>query len=127
MAQRSTSEAHCPYDSKQAIRKLVADSVTAALEAQAATMASANNPNRNIGPTGSPVLKTENYKEFIQTVNLSTYMVREGAGCLIRVVCKQTNHNLSSRRAKAKQSNICYYYSELTMPFLVEDAYAHPM
>ncbi|GJR73010.1 hypothetical protein Tco_0085375 [Tanacetum coccineum] len=30
-----------------AIRKLVADSVTAALEAQAATMANASNPNRN--------------------------------------------------------------------------------
>nr|GEU51732.1 putative reverse transcriptase domain-containing protein [Tanacetum cinerariifolium] len=48
-----------------AIRKLVADSVTAALEAQAATMANANNPNRNTGPTGIPVVKTRNYKEFI--------------------------------------------------------------
>ncbi|GKD27091.1 putative ribonuclease H-like domain-containing protein, partial [Tanacetum coccineum] len=37
-----------------AIRKLVADSVTAVLEAQAATMANANNPNRNTGPTGTP-------------------------------------------------------------------------
>nr|GEW41626.1 reverse transcriptase domain-containing protein [Tanacetum cinerariifolium] len=45
------------------IRKLVADSVTAALEAQAATMANANNPNRNTGPTGIPVVKTGNYKE----------------------------------------------------------------
>ncbi|GJR31509.1 hypothetical protein Tco_1107741 [Tanacetum coccineum] len=33
-----------------AIRQLVADSVAAALEAQAATMASTDNPNRNIGP-----------------------------------------------------------------------------
>ncbi|GJS68647.1 hypothetical protein Tco_0683212 [Tanacetum coccineum] len=48
-----------------AIRKLVADSVTAALEAKAATMANASNPNRNIGPTGTPVVKTGNYKEFI--------------------------------------------------------------
>ncbi|GJW73493.1 hypothetical protein Tco_0132863, partial [Tanacetum coccineum] len=47
------------------IRKLVADSVTAALEAQAATMASASNPNRNTDPTGTPVLKMGNYKEFI--------------------------------------------------------------
>ncbi|GJY69396.1 hypothetical protein Tco_0472378 [Tanacetum coccineum] len=38
-----------------AIRKLVADSVTATLEAQAATMANANNPNRNTGPTGTPL------------------------------------------------------------------------
>ncbi|GKD05140.1 reverse transcriptase domain-containing protein, partial [Tanacetum coccineum] len=48
-----------------AIRKLVADSVTAALEAQAATTASASNPNRNTNPTGTPAMKMGNYKEFI--------------------------------------------------------------
>ncbi|GKC30816.1 hypothetical protein Tco_1038110 [Tanacetum coccineum] len=48
-----------------AIRKLVAGSVTLALEAQAATMASTSNPNRNTGTTGTPVAKTGNYKEFI--------------------------------------------------------------
>ncbi|GKB90450.1 putative reverse transcriptase domain-containing protein [Tanacetum coccineum] len=59
----STSE---PLAMTQAvIRKLVADSVTAALEAQAATIASTSNPNRNTGPTGTPVAKTGNYKEFI--------------------------------------------------------------
>ncbi|GJZ62109.1 reverse transcriptase domain-containing protein [Tanacetum coccineum] len=47
------------------IKKLVADSVAAALEAQAATMASTSNPNRNTGPTRTPVAKTGNYKEFI--------------------------------------------------------------
>ncbi|GJV28615.1 hypothetical protein Tco_1385063 [Tanacetum coccineum] len=47
------------------IRKLVADSVTSALKAQAATMVNTSNPNRNTGPTGTPVAKTENYKEFI--------------------------------------------------------------
>ncbi|GKD63163.1 hypothetical protein Tco_1305271, partial [Tanacetum coccineum] len=50
---------------QDAIRKLVADSVTSALEAQAATMASASNPNRNTDPTGTPVVKMGNYKEFI--------------------------------------------------------------
>ncbi|GJZ36434.1 reverse transcriptase domain-containing protein [Tanacetum coccineum] len=59
----STTEA--PAMTQDAIRKLVAESVTSALEAQAATMASASNPNRNTGPTGTPVVKTGNYKEFI--------------------------------------------------------------
>ncbi|GKE95222.1 hypothetical protein Tco_1580077 [Tanacetum coccineum] len=59
----STSEA--PAMTQAAIKKLVADSVTAALEAQAATMVSTSNPNRNTGPTGTPVAKTGNYKEFI--------------------------------------------------------------
>nr|GEW96922.1 reverse transcriptase domain-containing protein [Tanacetum cinerariifolium] len=48
-----------------AIRKFVADSVTGALEAQAATMANTSSPDRNIGPTGTPVAKIKNYKEFI--------------------------------------------------------------
>ncbi|GKF53920.1 reverse transcriptase domain-containing protein, partial [Tanacetum coccineum] len=34
-------------------------------QAQAATMAGTSNPNRNTGPTGTPVAKTGNYKEFI--------------------------------------------------------------
>nr|GEU69208.1 reverse transcriptase domain-containing protein [Tanacetum cinerariifolium] len=59
----STSEA--PAMTQAAIRKFVADSVTVALEAQAATMANTSNPNRNTGPTRTPVAKTRNYKEFI--------------------------------------------------------------
>ncbi|GJR04680.1 hypothetical protein Tco_0527664 [Tanacetum coccineum] len=59
----STTEA--PAMTQDAIRKLVADSVTSALEAQAAIMASASNPDRNTGPTGTPAVKTGNYKEFI--------------------------------------------------------------
>ncbi|GKG19377.1 hypothetical protein Tco_0376476, partial [Tanacetum coccineum] len=38
---------------QDAIRKLVADSVTAALEVQAATMASASNTNKNTNHTGT--------------------------------------------------------------------------
>nr|GFA18106.1 hypothetical protein [Tanacetum cinerariifolium] len=52
----STSEASAM--TQAAIRKFVADSVTAALEAQAATMANTSNPDRNTGPTGTPVAKT---------------------------------------------------------------------
>ncbi|GJU49850.1 hypothetical protein Tco_1219405 [Tanacetum coccineum] len=57
----STSES--PAMTQDAIRKLVADSVTTALEAQAATMAS--NPDRNTNLTGTPAAKMGNYKEFI--------------------------------------------------------------
>nr|GEX09322.1 hypothetical protein [Tanacetum cinerariifolium] len=51
--------------SQAAIKKFVADSVTAALEAQAVTMANTSNLNRNTGPTRTLVAKTGNYKEFI--------------------------------------------------------------
>ncbi|GKD81976.1 hypothetical protein Tco_1348815, partial [Tanacetum coccineum] len=43
----------------------IADGITAALEAQAAAMANADNPNRNTGPREIPVAKRGNYKEFI--------------------------------------------------------------
>ncbi|GKB68124.1 hypothetical protein Tco_0929536, partial [Tanacetum coccineum] len=65
MPPKRTSTSEAPAMTQAAIRKLVADSVTSALEAQAATMANTSNPNRNTGPTGTPVAKMGNYKEFI--------------------------------------------------------------
>ncbi|GKC92170.1 hypothetical protein Tco_1157612, partial [Tanacetum coccineum] len=55
----STSEA--PAMTQDAIRQLVADSVTAALEAQAA----ADNTNRNTGPRKTPVARKFTYKKFM--------------------------------------------------------------
>ncbi|GJV31326.1 hypothetical protein Tco_1391726 [Tanacetum coccineum] len=48
MAPKRKSTSAAPAMTQAAIRKLVIDSVAAALEAQAATMANANNTNRNI-------------------------------------------------------------------------------
>ncbi|GJS76447.1 hypothetical protein Tco_0726328 [Tanacetum coccineum] len=56
----STSEA--PAMTQAAIRKLVADSVTTALEAQAANMANTDNTTR---PREAPVAKQCTYKEFM--------------------------------------------------------------
>nr|GEV39472.1 hypothetical protein [Tanacetum cinerariifolium] len=57
--------------------------VAAALEAQAAAMANANNPNRNTGPREIHVVKKGNYKEFI---NYQSFYFNgtEGAVRLIR-------------------------------------------
>ncbi|GJT31223.1 hypothetical protein Tco_0911498 [Tanacetum coccineum] len=59
----STSAA--PAITQAAIRQLVADSVAAALEAQAANMANTDNTNRNTGPRETPIARKGNYKEFI--------------------------------------------------------------
>ncbi|GJR47112.1 reverse transcriptase domain-containing protein [Tanacetum coccineum] len=59
----STSET--PAITLAAIHQLITDGIFAALKAQCATMASASNPNRNTGPTGTPVAKRGNYKEFV--------------------------------------------------------------
>ncbi|GKG14374.1 hypothetical protein Tco_0353974, partial [Tanacetum coccineum] len=50
-----TSTSAAPAITQAAIRQLVADSVAAALKAQAATIASTDNPNRNTGPRETPV------------------------------------------------------------------------
>ncbi|GJY31264.1 reverse transcriptase domain-containing protein [Tanacetum coccineum] len=59
----STSDA--PAMTQAAIRKLVADSVTAALETQAATMANTDNTNRNTEEREAPVARQCSYKEFM--------------------------------------------------------------
>nr|GFA15009.1 putative reverse transcriptase domain-containing protein [Tanacetum cinerariifolium] len=63
MPPKRTSTSEALAMTQAAIKKFVADSVTAALEVQATTMANTSNPNRNTVPTGTPVAKTGNYKE----------------------------------------------------------------
>ncbi|GKA30084.1 hypothetical protein Tco_0716329, partial [Tanacetum coccineum] len=65
MAPKRTSTFATPAMTQAAIRKLVADSVAVALEAQAATMANADNTNRNTGQSGTPVARKCSYKEFM--------------------------------------------------------------
>ncbi|GKB50577.1 hypothetical protein Tco_0901330 [Tanacetum coccineum] len=54
MPPKRTSTSKAPSMTQAAIKKLVTDSVTSALEVQAATIADTSNPNRNTGPTGTP-------------------------------------------------------------------------
>nr|GEV10117.1 reverse transcriptase domain-containing protein [Tanacetum cinerariifolium] len=65
MPPKRTSTSATPAMTQDAIRQLVANSVTAALEAQAATMANTNNLNKNTRPRETPVEKRGNYEEFI--------------------------------------------------------------
>ncbi|GJU72937.1 hypothetical protein Tco_1264342 [Tanacetum coccineum] len=51
-----------PSMTQAAIRQLVVDSIAAALEAQAATLANTNNSNRNTRPRETPVAKGETIK-----------------------------------------------------------------
>ncbi|GJV25245.1 reverse transcriptase domain-containing protein [Tanacetum coccineum] len=64
MPPKRTSTSETPVITLDAIQQLIANGIATALEAQAAIMASACNPNRNTGPTGTPVAKMGNYKEF---------------------------------------------------------------
>ncbi|GJV94638.1 putative reverse transcriptase domain-containing protein [Tanacetum coccineum] len=65
MAPKRTPTSTAPVMSQAAIRKLVADSVVAALEAQAATRANVDNTNRKTGPREARVARKCSYKEFM--------------------------------------------------------------
>ncbi|GJW45047.1 putative reverse transcriptase domain-containing protein [Tanacetum coccineum] len=83
MPPKRTSTSKAPAMTQAAIRKLVADSVTAALEAQAATMANADNTNRNTGEREAPVARKCSYKEFMSCQPIN-FKGTEGAVGLIR-------------------------------------------
>ncbi|GJV40213.1 hypothetical protein Tco_1418653 [Tanacetum coccineum] len=67
-----------PAMTQAAIQQLVADSVAAALEAQAATMASTDNPNRNTGPRENACEENRNkfYNLVMKGNDLKTYARR---------------------------------------------------
>ncbi|GJU81403.1 hypothetical protein Tco_1283768 [Tanacetum coccineum] len=81
MAPKRTPTSAVPAMSQAAIRKLVADSVSAALEAQAATMT--NTDNTNTGPREAPVVRKCRYKEFMSRQPFN-FKGTEGAISLIR-------------------------------------------
>ncbi|GKF41627.1 reverse transcriptase domain-containing protein, partial [Tanacetum coccineum] len=74
----STSEA--PAMTQAAIKKLVADSVTATLEAQAANMTNTDNTTR---PREAPMARQCSYKEFMSCQPIN-FKGTEGANGLIR-------------------------------------------
>ncbi|GJV58143.1 putative reverse transcriptase domain-containing protein [Tanacetum coccineum] len=65
IAPKRISTSVAPAMTQAAIRKLVADSVATALEAQAANMENADNTNRNTEESETPVVRKCSYKEFI--------------------------------------------------------------
>ncbi|GJT44899.1 putative reverse transcriptase domain-containing protein [Tanacetum coccineum] len=83
MAPKRTPTSAAPAMSQAAIRKLVADSVFAALEAQAATMANTDNTTRNTRQSGTPVARNCSYKEFMSCQPFN-FKGTEGAVGLIR-------------------------------------------
>ncbi|GKE04409.1 reverse transcriptase domain-containing protein, partial [Tanacetum coccineum] len=90
-----------------AIRKLIADSVTAALEAQVATMKNADNTNRNIEERGKC-----SYKEFISCQPIN-FKGSEGAVGLIHWF----------ERIESVFSQALSWWNSFTQPIGIEEAY----
>ncbi|GJS30209.1 putative reverse transcriptase domain-containing protein [Tanacetum coccineum] len=107
------------------IRESSYKSQLSAQEAQAATMASASNPDRNTGPTGTPVVKTGNYKEFISCQPFY-FNGTEGAVGLIRWF--ERTKSVFSRSRCAEENKVTFATGTLTDDALSWwNAYAQPM
>ncbi|GJT86817.1 putative reverse transcriptase domain-containing protein [Tanacetum coccineum] len=83
MPPKRTSTSAAPSMTQATIKKLVADSVSAALEAQTANMANIDNTNGNIGPREALVARKCSYKEFMSCQPFN-FKGTEGAVSLIR-------------------------------------------
>nr|GEW33520.1 reverse transcriptase domain-containing protein [Tanacetum cinerariifolium] len=83
MPPKRTSKSEALAMTQAAIRQLVVDSVATTLETQTATMANANNANRNPEPRETPVARKCSYKEFMGCQPFN-FKGSEGAIGLIR-------------------------------------------
>ncbi|GJU86244.1 hypothetical protein Tco_1293790 [Tanacetum coccineum] len=95
------------------------------LKAQATTMASASNPNRNTGPTGTPVAKTGNYKEF---VSCQPFYLNGTKGAVGLIHWFERTESVFSRSNCAKENKVTFATGTLTDDALSWwNAYAQPI
>nr|GEW83429.1 reverse transcriptase domain-containing protein [Tanacetum cinerariifolium] len=112
----------CRSMTKATIRKLIIEGVAAALEAQVAATANADNPNRNTGPREIHVVKRGNYKEFI---NCQPFYFNGAVG-LIRWF--ERTESVFSRSNCAKENRVAFATGTLTDDALSWwNAYAQPI
>ncbi|GKB08008.1 hypothetical protein Tco_0836292 [Tanacetum coccineum] len=93
------------------IQQRINNGIATALEAQAATMTGASNPNRNTEPTRTPVAKTGNYKEF-GSYQPFYFNGTEGAVELIRWF--EQTESVFSRSNYAEENKVTFATGTLT-------------
>nr|GEV43148.1 reverse transcriptase domain-containing protein [Tanacetum cinerariifolium] len=100
-----------PTMTQAAIRQLVNDSVTTALEIQAANMEITENTNRNTGPRETLVVNKGNYKEFISCQPFY-FNGTEGVVGLIRWF--ERTESIFSRSNCAEENKVTFATGTLT-------------
>ncbi|GKC65235.1 hypothetical protein Tco_1097833 [Tanacetum coccineum] len=122
---KRTSTSETPTITLAAIQQLIANGIAKALEAQAATMASASNPNRNAGPTGTPIAKTGNYKEF---VNCQPFYFNGTEGVVGLIRWFERTESVFSHRNYAEDKKVTFATGTLTDDALSWwNSYAQPI
>nr|GEX09952.1 reverse transcriptase domain-containing protein [Tanacetum cinerariifolium] len=125
MPPKRTSTSIAPSMTQDAIRQLVANSVIAALEAQAATIANNDNLNRNTRQRETPVAKRGNYREFISCQPFY-FNGTEGAVRLIRWF--ERTESVFSRSNCVEENKVTFATGTLTDDALSwGNAYTQPI
>ncbi|GKC86419.1 reverse transcriptase domain-containing protein, partial [Tanacetum coccineum] len=122
-------------DIQAAIKKLVADSVSAALKAQAATMANTDNTNRNSGPREIPVARKCSYKEFMscQPFNFKGTKGDVGLIHLFERTESVFSHSNCTEDCKVKfvtgtlTKEASSWWNSFAQPIGIEEAYKIPL
>ncbi|GJV82629.1 hypothetical protein Tco_1522527 [Tanacetum coccineum] len=125
MPPKRTSTSETPAITLAAIQQLINDGISSALKAQAASMTSDSNPNRNTNLTVTPAVKTGNYKEFISCQPFY-FNGTEGAVSLIRWF--ERTESVFSRSHCAEENKVTYATGTLTDDALSWwNSYAQPI
>ncbi|GKE14899.1 hypothetical protein Tco_1422476 [Tanacetum coccineum] len=128
MPPKRTSTSEAPAMTQAAIKKLVANSVSAALEAQAANMANTDNTTR---PREAPVARKCSYKEFMSCQPIN-FKGTEGVVGLIRWF--ERNESVFSRSNYTEDCKVKFstgilteealsWWNSFAQPIGIEEAY----
>nr|GEY48466.1 putative reverse transcriptase domain-containing protein [Tanacetum cinerariifolium] len=105
MAPKRTSTSTTPAMTEATIWQLITEGVAAALEAQAATMANVDNPNRITRPREIHVVKRENYKEFI---NCQPFYFNGTEGAVGLIYWFERTESVFSRSNCAEENRVTF-------------------
>nr|GEW40174.1 reverse transcriptase domain-containing protein [Tanacetum cinerariifolium] len=132
MPPKRTSISAAPAMTQAVIRQLVADSVTATLKAQAATLENTDNTNRNFGPRVTLVARKYTYKEFM-IYQPFYFNGTKGAIGLIRWI--ERTESIFSRSNCAEKNKVkfaistltkeaLFWWNSFTQPIVIESIYS---
>ncbi|GKF06307.1 hypothetical protein Tco_0036975 [Tanacetum coccineum] len=111
MTPKRTSTSETPAITLAAIQQLINDGISSALKAQAASMASTSNPNRNTGPSGTLVAKTGKYKEF---VNCQPFYFNGTEGAVDLIHWFERTESVFSRSNCVEENKVTFATGTLT-------------
>nr|GFD27531.1 reverse transcriptase domain-containing protein [Tanacetum cinerariifolium] len=111
MPPKRTSTSTTPAMTEATIWQLIIEGVPVALEAQAAAMANADNPNRNTGPREIPVVKRGNYKELI---NCQPFYFNGAEGVVGLIHWFERTESVFSRSNCADENKVTFSTGTLT-------------